>query len=288
MSTLSENRFVVAWQSNYQDGNRYGIFAKVFGANGENTTAEIQVNYNATNDQKYPSIYPLSENKFAVAWQSLEQDGDDYGIFARVFDATNGENTTAEFQVNSNATNKQENPSICALSESRLVITWQSLEQDGDSYGIFARVFDATTGKSIMNTFQVNQNASNSQDNPFICALSNNKFIIGWNSLEQDGDDYGGYATIFSIDHDYRLLYFLLFSQYISETTPDLIHYILIGGIGLIVLLGIVTLAIILKKNTILIIKNLFSNSLFNFFKNTYFKKRLINLITFLVNFFII
>ncbi|TXT64619.1 MAG: exported protein of unknown function [Promethearchaeota archaeon] len=184
---LSEDILAVAWESEEQDGNGWGVFARVFNiTSGEFSTAsDIQVNYNTTNDQRYPSICALSEDRFAVVWQSNETDGDidGYGIHARVFDATTGSNTTAEIQVNYNTTNDQDTPSICALSEDTFGVAWESDEQDGEYYGIFARIFNATTGENITAEFQVNKQTNQAQTCPAICGLSENSFAVAW----QDG-----------------------------------------------------------------------------------------------------
>ena len=51
-------------------------------------------------NQQYPSICALTSETFAVAWESYTQDGSEFGVYARVFNATTGVNLTREFQVN--------------------------------------------------------------------------------------------------------------------------------------------------------------------------------------------
>ena len=42
----------------------------------------------------------------------------------------------SEFQVNTYTINNQENPSVASFSNGNFVVTWQSLDQDGDRSGI--------------------------------------------------------------------------------------------------------------------------------------------------------
>ena len=131
------------------ESDPYGIYARVFNATtGENVTSEILVNNYTTSYENSPSICSLSKNSFAVSWHG-EGENDLIGVYARVFNATNGENLTTQFLVNSFIPNSQSNPSICALSEEIMAVAWQSNGQDGPDDGIYARVFNATTGENL-------------------------------------------------------------------------------------------------------------------------------------------
>jgi hypothetical protein len=81
----SNGNFVITWQSGGQDGDGDGIFAKRYDPNGIPQDAEFQVNINTTNNQWWPSTAMDSNGDFIIAWQSWEQDGDDWGIFARLY-----------------------------------------------------------------------------------------------------------------------------------------------------------------------------------------------------------
>ena len=91
-----------------------------------------------------------------------------------------------EFLVNNYTINNQQNPSICNLTSDTFAVAWASGGQDpGDGinvYGVYASVFDATTGKNITNEFRVNQETSYDQQNPSISALSNDTFAVAWQS----------------------------------------------------------------------------------------------------------
>jgi hypothetical protein len=216
---LSEEKIAVAWESQNQgeSGGAYNVFTSVFDTTtGENITAEFRANYFTSNDQVNPSICALSDDVIAVAWQSQNQDAGTSGVYVRVFDATTGENITSEFRANYYTSNNQENPSICALSNDTIAVAWQSDGQDGDEYGIYARVFNATTGENITAEFRANYYITKSQLNPSICALSNDTIAVAWQSDGQDiPTSYGIYARIFNattgenVTSEFRANYFI-------------------------------------------------------------------------------
>jgi phosphoheptose isomerase len=132
--------FVVAWQSNSQDGSDFGVFARRFSAAGAAQTGEFQVSTHTTNNQSVPSVSLDADGDFVVAWESLGQDGSDFGVFARRFSAA-GVAQGGEFGVNAYTTNGQLFPSVSLDADGAFVVAWQSFGQDGSSYGVVAQRF---------------------------------------------------------------------------------------------------------------------------------------------------
>ncbi len=185
---LSSDIIAIAWQSEDQDGSGAGIYASIFNATtGKNITREFRVNDYTVGDQRIPSITALSNYTFTIAWMD-----DSNGIYAKVFDANTGDNITTEFQVADDGVS----PSISALPDDLFAVTWT----DSDDYmgGIYAKVFNATMGKNITNDILVNAHTLHTQEGPSISALSNNSFVIAWNSQHQDGSSYGIFARVFN------------------------------------------------------------------------------------------
>ncbi len=96
----------------------------------------FQVNSSIDGNQYCPSII-TTDNGFVLTWQSSNQDGSGYGIYAQRFD-NSGNRLGDEFQVNTYTINNQERPSIAQL-DGGFVITWNSYSQDGSEYGIYAQ-----------------------------------------------------------------------------------------------------------------------------------------------------
>ena len=243
---LSSDTFAVAWSSMGQDTSILGVYARVFNATtGNNITREFRVNYYKPSDQSDPSICALSSNKFAVAWWSNTQDDDGRGVYARVFDATTGNNITREFRVNHNMTNHQSDPSICALSSDKLAVAWYSDGQDGDGRGVYARAFDATTGNAITSEFRVNHNTTSSQDEPSICKLTSDTFAVAWSSAGQDGSGDGVYASVFG-----NLLPPLPSGDDDDDDDDEEFNILLLSVIiiGIVLVIGIIGIIYLIKK----------------------------------------
>nr|MDO8081258.1 hypothetical protein [Candidatus Freyarchaeota archaeon] len=119
----SDGSFVVAWTSDGQDGSSWGVFAKLFNSTGGNTTGDIQVNTYIASDQQFPSVCCRSDGSFVVAWQSYGQDGEWWGVYAKLFNSAGG-NTTDEIQVNTYTTSDQADPSVCCRSDGSFVVAW--------------------------------------------------------------------------------------------------------------------------------------------------------------------
>ena len=84
----SDGDFVVAWQSQGQDGSNYGVFARRFSSAGAAVTGEIPVNVHTTAAQGYPAVSSAADGDFVVVWESNNQDGLFPSVFGRRFAST--------------------------------------------------------------------------------------------------------------------------------------------------------------------------------------------------------
>ena len=117
--------FVVAWESNCQDGSDYGVFARRFNATGVPQASEFQVNaYTATTRAIRPSA---STARATSSWRgpaSAGWLGD--GVFARRFNAA-GTPQASEFRVNSHTLELSELSRRGAwMTGGDFVVAWQS------------------------------------------------------------------------------------------------------------------------------------------------------------------
>ena len=155
------------------------------------TTGAFQVN-TFTNSYQYNSkITTLNDDGFVITWVSYIQDtSNTYGIYAQKYDA-NANPFGAEFLVNTYTSGYQIQPSTTALADGGFVVTWQSIHQDGDNYGIYAQRYSAD-GTVNGAEFQVNTKTSGSQIDQSVAALTDGGFVIAWH------DDY---STVYSDSH---------------------------------------------------------------------------------------
>ncbi|MEY8144690.1 hypothetical protein AB9F27_21465, partial [Falsihalocynthiibacter sp. CO-5D18] len=159
---------------------------------------ETQVNTYTTNEQTNQQITALSNGGWVITWQSLDQDGDIYGIYAQAFNA-DGTPQGGETQVNVYTTGNQEYQQITALSDGGWVITWRSPGQDGDDSGVYAQAYNAD-GTPQGGETHVSTYIAGSQYSQQVTALSDGGWVITWTSWGQDGDAAGIYAQAYNAD----------------------------------------------------------------------------------------
>ncbi len=209
--------FIIVWQSYAQDGAAYGIYGKKYNSSGtavtptgcgttipgcntdptEGTFAEFLVNTYTTDFQVNPAVSMDGSGNFIVTWESYSQDGDGYGIYAQKYN-TNGSPSGSEFLVNTYTTNFQASPTVDMNVNGDFVISWQSKDQDGSDYEVYAQRYNsngvgqipswcsgaptcnATTGEFPVNTF-----TGLAQKNPSVSMDNTGNFIIAWQSYQE-------------------------------------------------------------------------------------------------------
>ncbi len=190
--------FVVVWASMPcydrppQDGSGSGIYAQRYDASGAPRGLEFRVNSYTTGEQVWPAVASDAGGPFVVAWESLDQDGSGFGVFAQRYDAS-GTPRGGELQVNLYTPSNQFAPAAASDAGGNFVVAWESLNQDGDSYGVFAQRYDAT-GLRRGGEFQVNTHTSSLQMGVALASAAAGDFVVVWNSYGQDGSGLGVFA----------------------------------------------------------------------------------------------
>jgi Ca2+-binding RTX toxin-like protein len=184
--------FVVAWQSNGQDGNGYGIYAQRYNASGVVWGSEFRVNTTTANNQTMPSAAMDADGDFVIAWESNLQDGSGKGIYAQRYSSL-GVKEGGEMPVNTFKTDDQSEPEIAMDVSGDFVVTWNSFNQDGDRLGVYGQRY-SSAGVKQGGEFQVNSTEVFSQGHPSVSMDADGDFVITWHSSTQDGSNYGVYA----------------------------------------------------------------------------------------------
>jgi hypothetical protein len=173
----SDGVFVVVWESAGQDGNGAGIFGQRFDATGTPAGPEFQVNAYTSGDQSRPSIAPDAGDGFVVVWDSAGQDGSSFGVFGRRFDVA-GAPQGQEFQVTSHTTSYQRYPVVSSSPGGEFVVVWNSLAQDGSSWGVFGRRYDRLGAQGP--EFRLNDYTTDPQRVPVVATADNGDFVASW------------------------------------------------------------------------------------------------------------
>ena len=154
--------------------------------------SETVVNSTTVNNQQRPNIAMDNSGNYVVVWESLNQDGDGYGIYFQRYNNL-GVVQGSETKGNTTTSNDQRFPSVAMDGDGDFVITWQSYNQDGSSWGIYFQRFNSS-GVAQGSETLVNSTTTNRQVLPKVAMDDSGKFGITW---ESDGDIY---AALFNAD----------------------------------------------------------------------------------------
>ncbi len=192
ISSASDGSFWVTW-SGRGAGDRVGVYAQRFAADGARLGSVLLVNTTIGGSQSNPDVAVAGDGTAVVVWEGVGA-GDVDGIFVRVInpDGTFG---STEVLVNQTTIGQQSMPSV-AISNFGLppviddgdgslpgfVVTWSSRDEDGSDWGIFARGFDQT-GAPEGAAFRVNTTTDGSQYRSDIDAADDGSFTIAWSNF---------------------------------------------------------------------------------------------------------
>ena len=120
---------------------------------------------------------------FVMVYVSDDQDGDEYGVYMRLFDAS-GAPTTGEVLVTQDTVDDQDNPSVAVFSDGSFAVSWTSgpfsweskPSPDGDGTATIARLFEAD-GTPKGNEFRVNDSTTHDQRNSTMLALTDDTLV---------------------------------------------------------------------------------------------------------------
>jgi hypothetical protein len=187
--------FVVTWESELQDGEFDGVFARRFASGGSAVGTEFQVNTYTVGDNEDPAVCCDATGSFVVSFES--SDGSGIGAFARRFGGDGGPRGR-EFLVNSYTIERQSNPSVCCDPDGSFAVAWNSDDQvPGGGEDIFAQRF-ANDGSAAGGEFQVNTYTLEDQYVPAAACAANDAFVVVWQSARQDGSGNGVFGRRFA------------------------------------------------------------------------------------------
>ncbi|MGQ0619187.1 MAG: Calx-beta domain-containing protein [Panacagrimonas sp.] len=192
----ADGDYVIAW-SEYRAGyDILNVFAQRFDAAGHAQGTQFRVNTTTTNPQSLPSVAMDAQGNFVVGWAGYGgQDGNDFGVFGRRFQA-DGQPLGREFPITSQPVSGLSGLAMAMDPDGDFIVTWDSADGDGSSYGVFAQRFSANSAR-VGPPFRVNTYTGGSQREPAIAMSPDGAFVIVWSSDGQDGSSRGIYGQRF-------------------------------------------------------------------------------------------
>ena len=183
--------FVIVWESDGQDGSSSGVFGQRYSSSGPPQGPEFRANSFTTGNQRAPAA-SASGNRFAVVWQSQDQDTSGYGIFGQRYNF-DGAPLGSEFLVNTFVAGDQSQPAAANDISADFAVVWQSTGQDGNAAGVYGQRY-ANTGTPVGPEFRVNTYTTGAQNRPAVAARFGGEFVVAWTSDQQDGSQYGVFS----------------------------------------------------------------------------------------------
>ncbi len=196
----ANGNFVVTWKSTGQDFGGVGIYAQRFDATATPAGSEFLVNAAGSSNEDAPDVSMDESGNYTIVWET-PSDGDSTGIYGQRYDNT-GLALGGGFLINSYTTGVQEDPAVAVSPVGGFVVAWESYNQDGDNWGVFARRYNDAGGPAVPE-FRANTTYIDIQSEPAIAMNSNGQYAVAWASVDQDGADEGIYMQIYSATDDY-------------------------------------------------------------------------------------
>src|SRR5687767_1349743 len=187
----ADGDLVVTWYSEGQDGDRRGVYAQLYDETGAAVGDEFLVNAHTTGSQTNPSVAVDPDGDFVIAWQSENQDGAGWGVYARRFEET-GAPQGGEFLVNTTTSANQQTPAVAMDAAGNFVVVWESTA----TRGIYARRYDAS-GAALGDEFRATSTTGSAfQFAPAVAMSPAGAFVVSWGG-GGSGDSQGVFMRRF-------------------------------------------------------------------------------------------
>ncbi|QDU55512.1 peptidylprolyl isomerase [Aeoliella mucimassa] len=197
IAMASDGSFAIGWSGQSTDDST-GVYLQRFDADGEMVGDEVLVNTTTEKSQTGIALVFDSEDVLVASWSSMGQDGSDWGVYGQRYD-TDGELLGEEFAWNTTTDDAQQNVSLAAGPDGEVVAIWQSREQDGDGWGIVARVL-ASDGETFGDEILVNDETEGQQYDAKLAIADDGSWLVTWTTGTDDGAGWEVAARSFDED----------------------------------------------------------------------------------------
>jgi hypothetical protein len=158
------------------------IFAQRLDRSANHIGEEVRVNTYTTWFQEFSDVAMAADGDIIVVWRSSHQDGDGYGVYGQLFDAS-GTPRGGEFRVNTVTEQSQLSPAVAAAADGSFVVVWHSeVHPLGDD--VLGQRYDPD-GTPLGGEFMVNTTRRGGSRRPAIAADPDGNFVVVWMASQQ-------------------------------------------------------------------------------------------------------
>lgn len=218
--------YFITWQSQGADARSWGIVARAFDANGNETRADFIVNVNEQGPQTNPAVAVAPNGQTVAVWsgpfvpshggtegeEGVEGEGGHQpSLFARLFSSTGVTDVTPgatalnvnglEFQLATVGAGEDVPASAARTTDGNYIVVWEAFEETEDvsGYGVYGQRV-APDGTLIGPRFLVNETTLGYQSHPSVAALPGGGFVVAWQSETRSANGYDIYARLYPLD----------------------------------------------------------------------------------------
>jgi len=138
VAMTSLGRFVIVWDGDPNRASEDDIHARLYDPNAQPAGEPFVVNALRDGAQQWPQVAMNDASEFVVVWEHDTGDPNAaIDVFARRFNAAS-QPVGEPSQLNTYTQDRQRRPAVAIAEDGAFVAAWESNEQDGASYGIFA------------------------------------------------------------------------------------------------------------------------------------------------------
>lgn len=140
VSMNSAGYFVIAWDGDPNRASGDDIYARLYDPDGRPAGEPFLVNRTRAAAQQRPQVAINDANEFVIVWEHGTGDPNTAtDVFARRFDGQ-GRPVSDEFSLSTCTQGRQRYPDVAVAPDGSFVAAWESEDQDGSSYGVFAHL----------------------------------------------------------------------------------------------------------------------------------------------------
>ena len=190
--------FVVAWQDDRDENDKYQIRLRGFHADGSERFPDMTVNSAEAGQQLDPSVAMDAGGNFVVVWEDDQDLNGLYQVYMRGFNP-DGTERFSDRVVNSNVSGQHLDPSVDMNPGGDFVVAWEDDNDENGKYQIYARGFN-TDGTERFADMTVNSVNDGQQLGPAVAMDSGGGFVVAWEDDQNLNGLYQIYARGFNAD----------------------------------------------------------------------------------------
>ncbi len=167
---LSDGNFVLVWSQAPSDSPYDRFYVRRVDPQGQvlGETVEVGRHTSLVNGRLDATVTALANGNYVVTW--VQEDASWWGVFGRVYDATDTAVTDA-FQIHQHDAVAQDSQYVKALPDGRFIVAWKGLNS-----AMWVRIFD-TDGSPLGDDIQLGPGTSADID---VVSLDNGDVAISW------------------------------------------------------------------------------------------------------------